>query len=125
MSANHLLIWNARGLNNRARRSTVRDIVEQHRISIVCLQETKVEQLSSGMIIDITGIDYDYVYIPTAGVTGGVLIAWRRDLWASSPTIAGHHSISVCLTPLNGPRTPWWLTNVYSPTDDGEKDAFL
>jgi hypothetical protein len=42
MSANHVLVWNARGLNSRARRSAVRDIVEKHRISIVCLQETKV-----------------------------------------------------------------------------------
>lgn len=112
MSANHILIWNARGLNSRARRSAVRDLVEQHRASIVCLQETKVEHLSTAMNIDTTGIDYDHAYIPATGVAGGVLIAWRRDLWASSPAIVRHHSLSVCLTPLNGPGSPWWLTAV-------------
>ena len=46
MSANHLLVWNARGLNSRARRSVVRDIVVQQRASVVCLQESKVENFS-------------------------------------------------------------------------------
>jgi len=40
MSADHLLVWNARGLNSRARRSVVRCIVAQQRASIVCVQES-------------------------------------------------------------------------------------
>jgi exonuclease III len=73
MSANHVLVWNARGLNSRARRSAVRDIVEQHRISVVCLQETKVQDFSVSRNIDTTGIDYDYAYLPAIGVAGGAL----------------------------------------------------
>jgi exonuclease III len=94
MSANHILISNARGLNSRVRRSAVRDIVEQHRVSVVCLQETKVEQLTVSMNTDITGlIDFDYVCLPADGVAGGVLVAWRRDLWAASP---GHDPSLLC-----------------------------
>lgn len=37
MSADHILVWNTCGLNNCAHRNTVRDIIEQHRATIVCL----------------------------------------------------------------------------------------
>jgi exonuclease III len=57
MSDNHILVWNARGLNSRARRSVVRDIVEQQRASIVCLQETKLESLPNSINIELTGFD--------------------------------------------------------------------
>jgi hypothetical protein len=42
MSNNHVLTWNACGLNCRARRSVVRDSIVQQRASVVCLQESKV-----------------------------------------------------------------------------------
>lgn len=60
MSANHPLVWNARGLNSRARRSAVRSIVEQQRASIVCLQESKIENFSVSMNCDVSGIDFDF-----------------------------------------------------------------
>jgi exonuclease III len=106
MCDNHLLVWNARGLNTRTRRNVVRDIVEQHRISVLCLQETKIEDLSVAMNIDISGMDFDYAFLPAVGVAGGASVAWRRDLWgASSPTIRCF-SITVRLTPLNGAGEP-------------------
>jgi exonuclease III len=49
MSNNHLLVWNTRGLNSRARRSMVRNIVVQQRASISCLQESKVANFSVSM----------------------------------------------------------------------------
>jgi exonuclease III len=84
MSENHCLIWNARGLNSRARRSVVRNLVSQHGISILCLQETKVANFSVSMINDIMGSDFDYLCLPVIGAAGGVLIAWRSDLWDAS-----------------------------------------
>lgn len=85
MSTNHLLVSNARGLNSHARRSVVRDIVEQHRASIVCLQETKLQHLSVSMNTDLTGFDYDFVYLPATGVAGGACVTWRRNLWRADP----------------------------------------
>jgi hypothetical protein len=29
------------------------------------------------------------------------------------------------LTPLNGLGEPWWLTNIYGPTNHADKDDFL
>lgn len=42
MNNQNLLIWNAGGLNSRARRSVVRNLDAQEHASVICLQETKV-----------------------------------------------------------------------------------
>lgn len=98
MSANHILLWNARGLNSRARQNTVWDLVEQQRASIVCLQESKLEHLPASVNIEVTGFDYDHVYLPANDVAGGAVIGWRRDLWsaAQSPSAT---SPSPCASP--------------------------
>lgn len=125
MSANHLVVWNVRSLNSRTRRNVVRDIVEQQQASIVCLQESKVANPSVSMNTELTGCDYDYVYLPAVGVAGGAITFWRRDLWASDSGNARRFSITTHLTPLNGPGAPWWVTNVYGLTADVDKDDFL
>jgi hypothetical protein len=51
----HVLIWNVHGLNSRARRSALRDLLIQQRASILCLQETKVEHFSVTMINELMG----------------------------------------------------------------------
>jgi exonuclease III len=125
MSANHILIWNARGLNCRARRSAVRDVVVQRRISIVCLQETKIHNFPVSWNFETTGIDFDYAYLPAIGAAGGAYIAWRRDLWGASAPAVRHFSVTLQFTPLNGSGMPWWLTNVYGPTNHADKDEFM
>lgn len=125
MSANQLLIWNVHKLNCRARHSAVRSLVEQHRASIVCLQESKVENFSVLLNYDITGVDFDYAFLPAMGVAGAAIVAWRRDLWAGSQVTIRRFSITLSLALLSGQGDPWWLTNIYGPTEDGDKPAFL
>jgi hypothetical protein len=36
------VVWNVRGLNSKARRQVVKEIVLRERASIICLQETKM-----------------------------------------------------------------------------------
>ncbi|KAF7079100.1 hypothetical protein CFC21_083396 [Triticum aestivum] len=38
-----MLSWNVRGLNNPARRSSVRLFLQTYDVSLVCLQESKLE----------------------------------------------------------------------------------
>ena len=125
MSTNHLLVWNARGLNNRARRNVVRDVAEQQRASIVCLQETKVANLSASMNADLTGAGFDFACLPAIGVAGGAVTSWRRDLWSVSSSCVRRFSVTVKLSPADGHAEPWWLTNVYGPaTRAGKPDFF-
>lgn len=80
MSYEQFLIWNARGLNSRARRTAVRDVISLERVVVVCLQETKVAVFSVNMLNELLGPDFDYSFLPSIGVSRGVLIGWRRTV---------------------------------------------
>jgi exonuclease III len=48
----NFLVWNVRGLNSRARRKMVADLVFQEHVSVVCLQETKISVFDDRVIQD-------------------------------------------------------------------------
>ena len=89
------------------------------------MQESKVANFGVTLCHEITGIDFDYVYLPATGVAGGAVVCWRRDLWRASAPVVRRFSITVELTPLNGPGLPWWFTNVYGPSARADKPGFL
>lgn len=126
MNYDQFLVWNARGLNSRARRTAVRDILVLERASVVCLQETKVASFSVRMISELMGLDFDYSFLPSVGVSGGVLIGWRRDCWRGAHTEIAAFSVTVHLFPVDGTvGADFWLTAVYGPTDHALKEDFL
>jgi hypothetical protein len=55
MDSDNILIWNVRDLNSRARRTMVVDTVAQERVSLVCIQETKLSVMDSALVISICG----------------------------------------------------------------------
>jgi hypothetical protein len=61
MSGQHFTVfnWNARGLNTPARREAVRGMVQAVRPMIVCLQETKLQQITSQTLSEILGPNLD------------------------------------------------------------------
>jgi len=118
------LIWNPRGLNSWARRTAVRDIIVLEHVSVVCLQETKVAAFSVTMLNELLGPDFDYVFLPSVGVSGGVLIGWRRNRWRLSHQSLGTFSVTVRLTPVDRADVgECWLTSVYGPADHALKEA--
>jgi hypothetical protein len=54
-----LVVWNARGLNRRARRTAVQELVRSERASFVCLQETKPDILDDALVKGMLGPDFD------------------------------------------------------------------
>lgn len=79
MNQEQFLIWNAHGLNSRARRTAVRDVIALERVSVVCLQETKVAVFTANN--ELLGPDFRYSCLPSVGASGGVSVAWRTDRW--------------------------------------------
>jgi hypothetical protein len=67
--------------------------------------------------------DNNFVYLPSAGASGGVLIAWRTRLGTLAASRIDLFSVSVQFGPENG--VPWWLTVVYGPQGNDNKIAFL
>jgi exonuclease III len=121
----NLVVWNVRGLNRRAQRSVVHELVRSEKVSLLCLQETKLNVVNDALILDLIGPDFGYIALPAVSGCGGILFAWRRDLWfVSSPSLGLNHvTVKVALT--SAPSFSWWLTSVYGPQPNAEKVAFL
>ena len=68
MNPSSILVWNARGLNQADRRNSVRDVIRSTNAPIVCLQETKVADLSQHLFLSVFGTAYDkLVDLPAIG----------------------------------------------------------
>lgn len=124
MDLSNILIWNVRGLNRRARRDSVRDMVASTCPDVVCLQETKKESISRHMVMSTLGVDFDeFIVLPTVGTRGGILIAWKGCSCIALNTRVDTYSASVQFQLDDG--SAWWFTGVYGPQSDERKIQFL
>ena len=107
------------------RQNAVRAIVNSYKIDVVCLQETKKPVIPRQIVLSMLGSDFDnnYIFLPSVGASGGILIAWRGCLGTVSAKRVDTFSASVQFIFDN--RGSWWLTCVYGPQDDQTKVQFL
>lgn len=78
MDLSNMLIWNVRGLNKKSHRDAVRTLISTTRPDIVCLQETKRQDMSTQILLSMLGQEFDHhVTCPALGTRGGILIAWK------------------------------------------------
>ena len=118
------LIWNVRGLNDKARRDNLRKVVDDARPAVVCIQETKLAHISERDVISFLGRDFtNFVYLPAQQTRGGILIAWRDGSFMVNHHRVHRHSVSVLFS--NNEDPAWWFTGVYGPQRDVDKLAFL
>jgi len=118
------LIWNVRGLNDKARRDNLRKVVDDARPAVVCIQETKLAHISERDVISFLGRDFtNFVYLPAQQTRGGILIAWRDGSFMVNHHRVHRHSVSVLFS--NNEDLAWWFTGVYGPQRDVDKLAFL
>ena len=80
-----LLSWNVRGLNDFSKRS---------RADPVCLQETKLEYLTRGMIRSLWGSPcVDLLFVGGLLDSGGVLLMWDKRVLEKLDEVAGDYSV--------------------------------
>jgi exonuclease III len=123
MDPSSILFWNVLDLNGTARQDVVRQTVISSKIDVVCLQETK-EEFSRIELIRLLGPGFDsFIFLPSVGSSGSILIAWRHQLGYQGVFRIDAHSASVQVCPAEG--QPWWLTCVYGPQGSEAKIQFL
>jgi len=111
-----LLNWNVRGLNNKARRKVVKDLMQQKRCTIVTLQETKLANVTAQDITETLGTRFStqFAFLPAQGTRGGALVAVDEDYYTITHSEFREHTVSVCIT-SNQCLATWWITVVYGP----------
>jgi exonuclease III len=124
MDPSKILIWNVRGLNASARQDAVRAEVVSSGVDVVCLQETKMQDISRFLVIRMLGPDFaNFVFRPSIGASGGILVAWKDHINWSGVSRVDDNSMSILFHPADD--VEWWLTCVYGPQLNQDKIAFL
>jgi exonuclease III len=112
MCTNKVLVWNVCGLNSVARQDSLRTFVESSRADIVCIEETKITNMSQRIVLSALGSCFsDFVVVPAVGASGGFLVAWKNHVQTIGIHCLDSSSASVQFCSENG--SAWWLTCVY------------
>jgi exonuclease III len=123
----NILGWNVRGLNDQSRKDAVHETIATSTCQIVCLQETKLENVSH---IDASYIGgnwlNNFAQRPTLGTRGGILLLWDD----SAVQISDIQTTDFCLSatvriPLSNHDSEFRITTVYGPTNSSRKDDFF
>ena len=71
-----IVMWNVRGLNSPAKRNAINNVISSSGASVVCLQETKLQDVNIMVVRQCLGPAFDvFFYVPAIGTCGGVLLA--------------------------------------------------
>jgi hypothetical protein len=78
----NIICWNVRGLNDGAKRASVRNQIISSGATVVCLQETKIGNWTHTLITETVGGDLaqNVVVLPSAGASGGDTASCFRAL---------------------------------------------
>jgi hypothetical protein len=93
-----ILNWNVRGLNGNARRDVVSDLVRDTGATIVCLQDSKLQNVDALVVSCTIGQNFatSFVVLPASQTRGEILLA-TNVIILSSPA-----SSSLCMLPVLG-----------------------
>jgi exonuclease III len=90
-----ILCWNARGLNDPAKRSAICDFLDSVSVSIVCLQETRLNVIDDFIVMRCLGPSFNgYAYFPVVETRGGILFAWNKTMLGVTRVSFDMHAIT-------------------------------
>jgi hypothetical protein len=83
-----IITWNVRGLGGYEKKQEVRNLINEKKPSIICLQETKLSVIDDFIGAALWGtLTQSYSYRPSVGASGGLLVMWDPsvvEIWTSS-----------------------------------------
>ena len=90
--------------------------------TFLCLQETKLKEVSNGMIRNLgVGRFLDWATIKAEGASGGILIFWDTRVIQLLEKEEGQYTLS-CRFKLLEEDFIWVFTGVYGPTAYGRRE---
>jgi exonuclease III len=118
--------WNVRRLNNPTRRQVVKELVSDHRYTIVCFQATKLQVVDGFTIANTISQAFlcNSAVLLAVGTRGGVVFACSQDQFSMMQVVVRNCSVTATVTRL-ADSTVWTITAVYVPQDNVKKMVFL
>ena len=119
-----LLTWNVRGANNCDKMKVIKALIKKNRVDLVCLQETKIREISMGIIRSLgVGRFLEWGAIDSRGVAGGIVVFWDNRVLELVDLQKGLFSIS-CTFKSCEDGFIWTFTGVYGPTLRRKRESF-
>lgn len=121
----NILCWNVRGLNCLDRRTTVHETIAASSCQIVCLQESKLDNVDKFTAAYLGGFRlHSFAQLPAVGTRGGILMLWDDSIIGINDIVALEFCLSASVT-LRESSTTFKITTVYGPSTASRKDVFL
>ncbi|KAJ9683017.1 hypothetical protein PVL29_018846 [Vitis rotundifolia] len=118
-----ILSWNVRGANDSSKRKIIKTFMRNRRIDLFCIQETKIQPMSEGVVKSLgLGRFLDWRALDAEGVAGGLLICWDKRTLEILEWEEGQFSLS-CRFKNVEDGAVWVFTGVYGPFTRMERDS--
>ena len=89
-----------RRANDGEKRKLIKSIIMSHKVDLVCLKETKVQEMSIQMIRSLgVGIFLEWEVVEARGLIGDILVFWDNRVVDLLDMEVGVFSISCCFKP--------------------------
>ena len=117
-----IISWNVRGLNDREKRRRVLNSLRLWKGDVVCLQETKMESISTGVVRSIWGspfVGWDFQAVE--GASGGMLLMWDKRVVEQLDAVKGVFTL-LCKFKYVKTELEWMYSGVYGPNRDLDRN---
>lgn len=116
--------WNARGMNSVAKRAVMKDVLTSAGGAFFFFQETKMEVIDEKVIRSLCALqNFNFVFCPSKGVFGGVLLFWNSDMWPQVGVHIGLYSVSVLVKDVRR-SVEWVASSIYGPCNSSKDRRF-
>lgn len=113
----NVLSLNVQGMGKKKKRRWISDLSGKHKVNFLALQETKTEHITDFDVKSVWGnFNYEYVFSPAIGLSGGVLCVWDPQVFVKSRSITTRSFVAIegdCVS--KGVRLMFIV--VYAPND--------
>ena len=119
-----LFSWNVRGANNPYKRNVIRNFIRSQRVDLVCLQETKIQEMSSACARSFgVGRFSEWKVVEAEGTAGGIIVFWDKRKLDFVEVETGLFSVT-CMFKNVEDGFQWAFTGVYGPVERCKREMF-
>ena len=111
-------------MNDPDKRRVIKSFLRSNKVDLVCLRETKVQQMNNVMARSIgVGRFLNWKALNAEGSAGGILLLWDKRRISLVDSVAGSFSVS-CLFRMEDDGFQWVFSGVYGPTEKRLRESF-